>query len=341
MKRFLLTLLKSLPALILLTACGSSDRPFTLKGHFRHLQSGDFYVYSTDPTWQGFDTVHVDEGRFRYSRPITDTLVLTIQYPNFMQMQVIVAPGKTTTIKGDANNLLETRIGGLEDNELLSDFRKSLGKQGIQAGQSRAEEFIRNHPASFASVALLQRYFLATRDIDYARAERLLKLMMKAAPHRTITKSLRAQLSQLAQCAPGRRLPSFSAVTEKGDSVTDKTFRGKNLVIWFWAMWSADMKYPVIHVAQYLKKHPDRLQALNICLDADTAALHQTIKHDSLRGHIVCDRQEWNSPLVRSFGVRDVPSAILVDTAGTVIARDLNEEALGKELERLGIKNKD
>ena len=50
MKRFLLTLLKSLPALILLTACGSSDRPFTLKGHFRHLQSGDFYVYSTDPT---------------------------------------------------------------------------------------------------------------------------------------------------------------------------------------------------------------------------------------------------------------------------------------------------
>ena len=53
MKRFLLTLLKSLPALILLTACGSSDRPFTLKGHFRHLQSGDFYVYSTDPTWQG------------------------------------------------------------------------------------------------------------------------------------------------------------------------------------------------------------------------------------------------------------------------------------------------
>ena len=98
MKRFLLTLLKSLPALILLTACGSSDRPFTLKGHFRHLQSGDFYVYSTDPTWQGFDTVHVDEGRFRYSRPITDTLVLTIQYPNFMQMQVIVAPGKTTTM---------------------------------------------------------------------------------------------------------------------------------------------------------------------------------------------------------------------------------------------------
>ena len=76
-------------------------------------------------------------------------------------------------------------------------------------------------------------------------------------------------------------------------------------------------------------------------LDADTAALHQTIKHDSLRGHIVCDRQEWNSPLVRSFGVRDVPSAILVDTAGTVIARDLNEEALGKELEHLGIKNKD
>ncbi len=338
MKRFALALLKSLPALLILTACGSGDQSFTLKGKYKNLQSGDFYVFSTDPSWQGFDTVHVDEGKFQYSRPINDTLVLTIQYPNFMQMQVVVAPGATTTIKGDANNLLKTKIGGLEDNERLSEFRLStVGKNEGEVLQL-AEDFITRHPASFVSLALLQKHFLSQPEIDYKRVGRMLDRMVKATPRRPAVKRLHTEFQALAQCAPGKKLPKFSALTDAGIRVDNATFRGKHLVIWFWAMWNAEMAYPVTHVRQLMKNCNGQLQALNVCLDADTATMHRVMKRDSLTAHIVCDRLEWNSPLVRAFGVRDVPSAILVDPAGTVIARDLNEEALEKKLETIGLK---
>ena len=43
----------------------------------------------------------------------------------------------------------------------------------------------------------------------------------------------------------------------------------------------------------------------------------------------------WQSPLVQSFGVRNLPSTILVDKQGRILARDLELDAIKEKLQEL------
>ena len=113
-------------SLILLVACSGDKQSFTLSGKFKGLEQGEFVCFSSAPEWGTFDTVRVQGGKFTLTHPLADTVVLTLQYPNFMQTQIIAIPGEEVTVHGDANNMLAIEVGSDDDNELLNEFRKSL-----------------------------------------------------------------------------------------------------------------------------------------------------------------------------------------------------------------------
>jgi hypothetical protein len=331
MRRFLPLLL----LVLLLASCGGGRDRFTLKGSFRHLQDGEFYVYSSDPSWSGFDTVRVEDGEFKYSHELTDTTILTVQYPNFMQMQVVAIPGGTVKIKGDANNLLTARISGNDDNDLLTQFRHSIVRKSPAEVLAMAEAFIKAHPASFASLVLLEKYFVNAERFDIEKINNLLALLHKAVPGRTLVSSLQSRFEPFARTLPGRPLPAFAATTLKGEKVSNATFRGKPLLIWLWSTWGPEQSYSVMQQHATMRPYRGRVGLLNVCLDADTADCRRLIRQDTVPGHVVCDRLSWESPLVRSFGVRRLPTPILVDAAGKVVCRDVDEATVMEKLKTL------
>ena len=329
MKCFLSFLLSAL----LLASCGNSRGSFTLKGSFRHLQEGEFYVYSTDPSWSGFDTIHIEDGEFQFTHELVDTTILTVQYPNFMQMQVIAVPGGTVKIKGDANNLLTAKISGNEDNDLLTKFRHSIVKKSPVEVRALAEKFIKAHPASFASLVLLEKYYITDEHFDAGKINELLMLLYRATPGRTAVKSLQTRFEPFRCTQHGQPLPSFSAMTLKEEKINNSTFKDKPLLIWFWSTWGQEQSQPIIRERTDLRPYIGKLGILNICLDADTTGCKRVVKQDSVPGHVVCDRLSWNSPLILAFGVRSLPASILVDEAGKVICRDADEETILRQLQ--------
>lgn len=327
-----------LPLLLLVflwASCGGGRDRFTLKGSFRHLQDGEFYVYATDASWSGFDTVRVEDGDFKYSHELADTTILTVQYPNFMQMQVVAVPGGTVKIKGDANNLLTAKISGNDDNDLLTEFRHSIVGKSSSRVLSMAEAFIKSHPASFASLALLDKYFITAEHFDIQKINELLTLLHQAVPGRTAVMSLQSRFEPFARTLQGRLLPPFAATTLKGEKVSNATFKGKPLLIWFWSTWGPEQSYPVVHQRVALRPYIGRLGLLSVCLDADSASCRRVVRQDTIAGHVVCDRLSWDSPLVHAFGVRRLPTSILVDASGKVVCRDADEETILRKLKTL------
>ncbi|MGN0301361.1 MAG: DUF4369 domain-containing protein, partial [Anaerotardibacter sp.] len=80
---------------ILLISCGGQRGSVSVEGHFKNLQDGRFFVFSADPSWGTFDTIRITDGSFKFTHELYDTVLLTVQYPNFLQMPIVAIPGKT------------------------------------------------------------------------------------------------------------------------------------------------------------------------------------------------------------------------------------------------------
>lgn len=324
----------ALLVLLVTAACSKSGNSVTVKGSFRHLQDGQFYVFSTDPAWGSFDTIRISDGSFSFTHELYDTVLLTVQYPNFLQMPVIAIPGKTITIKGDANNLLSTRISGSDENEALSDFRRSIINKSPGEVKRMAENFIISNPASYASMAVLEKYFLSEEKTDHARISKLLRLMLGKTPNRASLQLLQRRLSGLLNCHTGNKLPTFSALTTDGKKVNNSTIKNHYALITLWATWSSEMTDPLRTQRSVLRHYLDSMQIINISLDTDTTETLRRVRTDSIPGYIICDRMSWQSPLVHTFGMRYLPSNILVNRQGRIIGRDMNDKDLELALQK-------
>ena len=329
-------------SLIFLLSCSGDKQSFTLSGKFKGLEQGEFVCFSSAPEWGTFDTVRVQGGKFTLTHPLADTVVLTLQYPNFMQTQIIAIPGEEVTVHGDANNMLAIEVGSDDDNEALNEFRESVLSQGTRVkGQESAfsllaEQFIREHAESWAAIAVFQKYFLEAEHPDYAKMKKLLDEMQKKCPWRKVLATMRGQVGALLTYRVGQRLPAFKTTTLKGDTITNATFRGKPLLITFWSTMVPEYSYALVATNRILKSSMVNGQwsMVNICLDADTTECRRFLRRDTISGYNVCDLRTFDSPLVRSFGLRGLPANILVDASGVIKERDIPIDKLEATLRR-------
>ena len=177
-------------AAMTICSCSGDRQSFTLSGKFKGLEQGEFICFSESPAWGTLDTVRIQGGKFSITHPLADTVVLTLQYPNFMQTQVIAIPGKKVTISGDANNMLAIEVSGDDENELLSQFRKNLKSQNPQ---TLAGQFITEHPRTWAAYAVFQKYILQVEHPDYKQMAKLSQYLPRESdsqPFNSLTRQL-------------------------------------------------------------------------------------------------------------------------------------------------------
>ncbi len=319
------TFLYTLVLLITLSAC-SSGEGIRIEGKFKSLKQGQFYAYSYSPEWNSFDTIAVKDGVFTLTHPASDTTIVILQYPNFMETMIVGIPGKTIKITGDARDLSRLNISGSDENELLSDFQKDIYKKSLSEKVKKAEEFIKTHPESYASLVVFHKYFLDTEKLNLGKIEKYLNLMLKHAPTRTHLLALNAKMNALVNCSVGKKLPTFKATTLQNENISNNTFKGKWTLVCLWSSWGSNTSRPLAIASKEIRKQHYDVEALNICLNTDTVSALSIIKRDSIDGYNVCDQKAWDSPLVKAFGIRMVPTIILVNKKGIIVERDIKEE---------------
>lgn len=322
---------------LLVASCSGNKQSFTLTGKFKGLDQGEFLCFSESAEWGTLDTIKVLDGRFSLTHPLSDTAIITLQYPNFMQTQIIAIPGKEIVLKGDANNMINIQVEGDDENEAFSEFRSSIIGLKETELEPKICEFIEKNPHLWASLALFEKYFLEAENPDYKKIEKLFGLMLKARPERIALRTLEGQISSLLKCGVGSKLPVFKTVTINGTPVDNGTFKGKALLITFWSSMSNDFIYPVVSPRHLMRRLSSKIAQLNICLDVDTASCQRIIRTDTLGGYNICDRFTFNSPLVGLFGMKQLPANILVDSCGIIRARDINVDKLEATLCKFGI----
>ena len=131
----------------------------------------------------------------------------------------------------------------------------------------------------------------------------------------------------------GQVLPEFSPVVDlDGKPVSLADYRGKLVLLDFWATWCGPCITELPNIKEVYEKYHDKgFEIIGISLDTDEAALRTFIKENRLPWRQVFDGAGRETPLAQQYGVRGIPAQFLIDREGTVIS----VKARGKRLKDL------
>lgn len=319
----------------MMVACGTESGKFRLEGRLRNINQGEFWVYSLDGGMVGVDTISVRDGRFSYEMELYDQTTLMIVFPNYSEQPVFAKSGATVNIKGDATHMKEMIIEGTSDNEDMTMLRMELNDLTPPDIPDAVATFIKDNRDSPVSIYLLQRYFILSPEPDYRQARVLAEMLLQENPDNGQLLTLKKQLQKLENCGVKAKVPKFSAVDLNGKKVTEQALKCKANVVTTWATWS----YTSTGLQQTLKqlkaKYGDQLAVVSVCLDAQPDICRRSIARDSLKWSTVCDGRMWDTPLLQKFGLADVPGNLLIDSKGTVVARNLTAQHLEERINKM------
>ncbi len=141
----------------------------------------------------------------------------------------------------------------------------------------------------------------------------------------------------------GSEIIDINLPNKEGVFLSTTDLKGKILLIDFWASWCRPcrMENPFL-VKSYNKyknaefKNAQGFEIYSISLDQDRERWLGAIAKDGLpwTSH-VCDFKGWDCPVVNHFKIKFIPSSILLDENGKVIATDLRGNDLEKQLDKL------
>ena len=329
----LVTILLTSCLSLLMSSCGGNDKRFHLEGNFKNINQGEFFLYELDHGIK--DTISVKDGHFVYDIPIEDTLTFALLFPNYSEIPIFAYPGAKVKINGDVSHLKETKVKGTDENESMTTFRMEVSGMTPPEAQKHARQQIEDNPESLINTYLLRRYFILAPDADYKEAARLCKMMGKAQPDNITINRLYYQLSGLKNKNDMGKMPRFSAIDTKGDTITEKNLKTTANLIFVWSSWSFNSQN-IIHQLSRLKRTYNKdLAILSISIDASPDEGKPILARDSIQWPNICDGKLWDSQLLKTFGLSAVPSNILYDKKGNTIGRNLPFVDLEKEIGKL------
>jgi peroxiredoxin len=122
----------------------------------------------------------------------------------------------------------------------------------------------------------------------------------------------------------GKKVPDLTMPDVNGKSVSIASFRGKYVLIDFWASWCGPCRDENPNVVKAFNEFKDKnFTVLGVSLDKDKANWVKAIKDDKLAWTHMSDLAFWSSKSVEVFKFEGIPFNILVDPEGTVIGEGL------------------
>ncbi len=326
------------------------------------------------------DSAIVKRGKFQFKRKLAanePALVYTLTGFDNGALPVFVEPGTVSVRIADAAYPMGASVSGTKNNDLYAEYkaiaertkrvqidtlnvmRAQMGEQAFQqwmdSEEGKAEwmriganelvrgtaerlQFILEHNDSPLAPLMLEKEIYFTLANEYAtNMLHTLSPELKAHPYyRSYSNVVRA-----LDLKEGSIVPDITIPLVDGTTTTLEAFRGKYVLLDFWASWCGPCRKEIPHLIQLFDEmadKSDKFVIVSFSLDNKEKLWRDAItslgmnKEGWVHGS---DLLAWGSPAARMMGVTAIPKAILIDPEGRAIFFNLRGEGLVNRIKQL------
>ena len=245
-----------------------------------------------------------------------------------------------TSVKGSDN--MEVYKGFFEKNMDIEVLNREYPRATTDRKKEIEQEFRKSYPAITENIkqhllnnkdVLITAFLVTCFDQEFAKYisvyESVRDALILKYPDDVFVKNLDERLKKallVGTLAPDIVLPS-----PEGNVLKLSDLRGKVVLIDFWASWCGPCRRENPNVVRlYDKYNVKGFEIFSVSLDKDKNAWIKAIKDDKLGwSNHVSDLKYWSSEAAKLYGISSIPSTILLDKDGRIIAKNLR----GRELE--------
>lgn len=350
----------------------NSEARYTIAGTIQHASNQKLMLqevpYGGKPIITLDSTTLGTDGKYAFDFIAKQEGIYRLATDNDLEI-MFINDEEQIQIDGDATNAQSYKVRGSKNSQALIDFLTSYKKKDSsvfatlynleqlqqQKGKDSSihwlqiertnkinalNQFVENTLTTATSPALLYYVLgISLRSMETAKVLALAKIAAektKAEPLIQFSNLLNSQVQANTPATPiavGAMAPEIALANEKGEIVTLSSFKGKYVLVDFWASWCGPCRgeNPNV-VAAYEKYKNKNFTVLGVSLDDNKENWIEAIKADKLNWPHISDLKKWESTVVPTYQIEGIPFNVLLDTAGKIIAKDLRGQALQETL---------
>ena len=256
---------------------------------------------------------------------------------------------------------LEAKLQGQPDHESLSDIYPMLVRLYIESGRKKdVDQLIDRfkgvmNPENFQDHLTLS-YLLKKANRDEDVLQLFKKLEAQYPEKRSLSRRIAViheelgntelAIEYLSKIKPTLALlekpvPDFSATDLDGKPISLQQYRGKVVLLDFWAVWNSFCISDILNIKKIYDTYKDQgFDVIGVNLDTDKTKLRDYLEENQIPWRQIFTGQERQSPLAQQYDIRSIPVRWLIDRDGNLIVYEANHKLMSRKgrepsLERL------
>ncbi|MEO6819688.1 MAG: TlpA disulfide reductase family protein [Ginsengibacter sp.] len=333
---------------------------YHISGNLEKMKAGNLHltIYKNDQTI--VDSTNLKDGKFNFSGTVSSPFFATLTMPEKKDdyFTFYIEPGtfqilgradslKMLTIKGskvnDDDKMLKDRMKSVsawesvnsklyetaytDKNKEIMDSLDEVDNDVMSAKRSVIAAFIKENPSSLRGAMAIPENFGY-----YAEASDIIPLYEALDPsikNSAKGREIKKMIEVYSTVAIGNQIPDIQQYTTDSSLLSINSLKGKYVLVDFWASWCGPCRRENPNIVAAYNQYKDKgFTVFGVSYDTKKTNWKKAINEDHLDWYQVSELNGWNNKTSAQFGIKGIPSNILLDKDGVIIGKNL----FGKKL---------